>query len=245
MRFALAFGLLGGALLALAAWSTDPWSLLALAETYLAVCFLSLAMIYGLREGGVGVEDPSLRPAWSFVVRVVLLPYLILGAAALYAARWFDKEGLLNPVAPGLFIGRLPFPFELSKLRTAGIGAVLNLCWEFPQLSGIDGEPGIKTARAPILDGSPPTDRQFQEAIQTVERWRAEGRRVLVHCAQGHGRTATITAAILIRLGLASDVDEALSMIAAARPLAKPSRRGRRRFAGTSREICQRRVDEG
>ena len=231
MRFAFAFGLLGGALLGMAARSSSPeagaWRALALAEIYLAVCFLSLAMIYGLREAGADVENLSRRPVWSAVVRVVLLPYLLVGAAALYGSRWFDREGLLNPVAPGLFIGRLPFPFEAPSIRAAGIGAVLNLCWEFPRLSGLDEEPGIETARAPILDGSPPSDRQFREAIQRVERWRAEGRRVFVHCAQGHGRTATITAAILIRLGLASNVEEALSMIAAARPLAKPSRQQR------------------
>jgi protein-tyrosine phosphatase len=80
-------------------------------------------------------------------------------------------------------------------------------------------EPGIETAHVPILDGSPPSDYQFWEAAQWVERWRAEGQCVLVHCAQAHGTTA-----MLLRLGLAPDVEEALSMVKAARPLAKPSR---------------------
>lgn len=228
MRYALVFGLLGGALLALAARSVGladgAWRPRALGELYLAVCFLTLASVYGLREVGVEVEDLLVRPVWSILARAVLLPYLLVGAAVLFMSRWFDREGLLNPLAPGLFIGRLPFPSELPKLRAAGIGAVLNLCWEFPRLSGMDGELDVQTAHAPILDGAPPSDRRFEEAIQRVEQWRAEGRSVLIHCAQGHGRTATIAAAVLIRLGLASDIDEALSMIQAARPLAKPSR---------------------
>jgi protein-tyrosine phosphatase len=85
-------------------------------------------------------------------------------------------------------------------------------------------EPGIETAHVPILDGSPPSDYQFREAAHWVERWRAEGQCVLVHCAQAHGTTATDTAAMLLRLRLAPDVEEALSMVKAARPLAKPSR---------------------
>ena len=225
MRFALVFGLLGAALAARSAGLADGvWRPRAFGEMYLAACFLTLAAIYGFREAGVSVEDLLLRPVWSIVVRVVLLPFLVVGAVALYVARWFDREGLLNPVVPGLFIGRLPFPSELPELRAAGIEAVLNLCWEFPRLSGLDADSAIEMVRSPILDGSPPSDRQFQAAVQRVEQWRAEGRPVLIHCAQGHGRTATITAAILIRLGLASDVDEALSLIVAARPLAKPSR---------------------
>jgi hypothetical protein len=142
----------------------------------------------------------------------------------LYVSRWFDREGLLNPVAPGFYIGRLPFPFELAGLRAAGIGAVLNLCWEFPRLSGTDREPGIQTAHVPILDGAPPSEGQFREAVAWVVRWRAEGRCVLIHCAQGHGRTATIAAAALCRLGLAPDIEEALAMVARARPHAAPAR---------------------
>lgn len=224
MRFAVVFGLLGIALPAMAARSAGGWGWLAAGELYLGACFLTLGAIYGLRAAGLKVEAALDRPGWSFAFRLVLLPYLTLGAVALYISRWFDREGLFNPIAPGLFIGRLPFPNELSELRAAGIDAVLNLCWEFPRLSGVDREPGIETVRAPLLDGSPPTDRQFEEAVQHIAQWRAEGRNVLIHCAQGHGRTATITAAVLIRLGLASDVDEALALIRASRPFAKPSR---------------------
>lgn len=226
-RFTLAFGLSGAvlAILAtrLAGQATGLAWLLVGIEAYLALCLFSLAAAYGLREAGVSVEECLLRPGWSIVFRALLLPYLVLGAITLFLARWFDREGLLNPVVPGLSIGRLPFPFERPRLREAGIEAVLNLCWEFPRLSGIDREPGIATAHVPILDGAPPSDAQFQKAVEHVSRWRAEGRCVLIHCAQGHGRTATITAAVLLRLGLASDVEEALAMVRAARPFARPS----------------------
>lgn len=228
MRFVLAFGLSGTVLAALAVrlarQATGVWWVLVATEVYFAVCLVSVAAAYGLREAGVSVEDYLLLPGWLHVIRSALMPYLAVGAITLYLTRWFDREGLLNLVAPGLYIGRLPFPSERARLRQAGIRAVLNLCWEFPRLSGTDREPGVETAHVPILDGSPPSSRQFGEAIRWVARWRAEGRCVLVHCAQGHGRSATILAASLVRLGLASDVGQALSMVSAARPLARPSR---------------------
>jgi Dual specificity phosphatase, catalytic domain len=221
MRLSLAFGLMGLALAALATSQTG-W-VFAVAEGYLAACFLTLAIIYGLRALGFGVEDAVSRPAWSWLVRAILLPYRSIGIVVLFISRWFDREGLLNPLADRIYVGRLPFPFERAEIQAAGIDAVLNLCWEFPRFSGLDREPGMIYAHLPILDGSPPTDRQFREAVETVERWRSEGRCVLIHCAQGHGRTATISAAVLVRLGLAAEVEQALAMVKAARPLARPS----------------------
>src|SRR5690242_15116088 len=138
MRFALAFGLLGVVLAASARTAVEEavggrWPIAGV-EAYLAACFLALATMYGLREAGVGVEGVARRPVVSAVVRAVVLPYLVLGAVTLFIARWFDREGLLNAVAPGLHVGRLPFPFERGRLRAAGVVAVLNLCWEFPRL---------------------------------------------------------------------------------------------------------------
>ena len=228
MRFSLAFGFTGLVLatlaIRLAGQATGLWWLLVGVEVYFVLCLLSLAAVYGFRQAGARVEAFLRKPGWAPVARAILLPYLILGGITLFIARWFDREGLLNQVAPGLYVGRLPFPFELDRLREVGVGAILNLCWEFPRLSGTDREPDIKTAHVPILDGEPPSDVQFSEAVQWIARWHGEGRPALIHCAQGHGRTATISAAALVRLGLASDVVQALAIIQAVRPLARPSR---------------------
>ena len=159
------------------------WWWLVGAETYVAICFLAIATIYGLRTAGVSVDGMGVRSAPSVLLRVILLPYLALGALTLFLGRWFDSEGLLNLVAPGLYIGRLPFCAERARLRDAGIQAVLNLCWEFPRQSEIDQEPGLETAQVSILDGAAPTDEQFLTAVQIVAGWRTAGRCVLIHCA--------------------------------------------------------------
>ena len=228
MRFTLAFGFLGlilaGLAVRLAGHASAGWWWLVGAETYLAICFLAIAAVYGLRTAGISVEGKCVRSTPLVLSRVILLPYVAFGALALYIGRWFDSEGLLNPVAQGLYIGRLPFPADQAQVRDAGVQAVLNLCWEFRRHSGIDREPGLETAQVSILDGAAPTDEQFQTAVRIVAEWRAAGRCVLIHCAQGHGRTATITAAVLVRLGLAPGVEEALSEVRAARHFAYPSR---------------------
>jgi hypothetical protein len=228
MRFMFVFGLLGMFLAALAMRLTrdahGAWWWLVSAAGYLASCFLAVAAIYGLRAAGFSVEDIPRRSVESFILRAILLPYLALGGATLYFARWFDSEGLLNPVAPGLFIGRLPFPWECASVRNAGVQAVLNLCWEFPRLSRLDRDPRLATVHVPILDAAAPTGSQFQTAVDVVTRWHATGWCVLIHCAQGHGRTATIAAAVLVRLELAADAGEALARVRAVRPFAVPSR---------------------
>jgi hypothetical protein len=228
MRFTVAFGILGiflaGLAIRLGEEAHGAWWIIVGLEAYASICLLALAVIYGLRNRRLGIERLLIRPVWSPVFHVILLPYLVLGATSLYVHRWFNREGLLNRVAPGLFIGRLPFPFERGALQEAGIEAVLNLCWEFPRIGGADSDPAFDTALVPILDGVPPSDEQFQESSRHVLRWHDQRRCVLIHCAQGHGRSATITAAALIDLGLAPDALTALKTIRAVRHLAKPSR---------------------
>jgi hypothetical protein len=152
MRFMFVFGLLGMFLAALAMRLTrdahGAWWWLVSAAGYLASCFLAIAAIYGLRAAGFSVEDIPRRSVESFILRAILLPYLALGGATLYFARWFDSE----------------------------------------------------------------------------TQWHATGWCVLIHCAQGHGRTATIAAAVLVRLELAADAEEALARVRAVRPFAVPSR---------------------
>jgi len=76
----------------------------------------------------------------------------------------------------------------------------------------------------PILDASSPSDRQLREAIDWIVARRSENRTVLIHCAQGHGRSATVAAVALCRLGEASHFDEAIALVRSSRPKARPSK---------------------
>jgi|SRR5579883_552105 atypical dual specificity phosphatase len=89
---------------------------------------------------------------------------------------------------------------DLDWLRERGIGALLSLT-ETP----LDGETlaasGIEALHLPIADLAPPTPQQFFEALEFIDRQRAQGRSVAVHCLMGQGRTGSILAAYLIRAG--------------------------------------------
>jgi len=242
MRYALTFGVLGIVLsltsVRLAGEASGGWWLLVAVEAYFGVCLLGLGTVYGLRHFGVPVEDHLARRGWSSWARALLLPYPVLARMTLLLTTRISREAMMSRVGPGLSIGRLPFPWELDRLADGGIDAVLSLCWEFPARLLRRGAHGLEGACVPILDGIPPSDRQFRRAVAWVETQRNEGRSVLIHCAQGHGRSATVAAAVLCRIGLASGAEDALSQILQARPHAKPSHAQRdalRRFLTASR----------
>ncbi len=82
-----------------------------------------------------------------------------------------------------------------------------------------DNQPG-RAVWHPIPDfHAPPLDRATALLDDLLARLDA-GETVLLHCAGGFGRTGTIAAALLVRLG--STVDDALAAVAAARPMAGP-----------------------
>jgi hypothetical protein len=226
MRYALTFRVLGILLamtaVRLAREADGTWWLLVAAEAHGAACLLGLAAVYGLRHAGVPVEDALVWRGWSWAARPLLLPYTVLARLTLLVTSRLSRELLLSPVGPGLCVGRLPFPWEWDRLE--GIDAVLSLCWEFPPGPPRRGAPGREVACVPILDGAPPSDRQFRRAVGWVESQRRAGRTVLIHCAQGHGRSATVAAAVLCRLGLAADAEDALATVLRSRPRARPSR---------------------
>jgi protein-tyrosine phosphatase len=195
---------------------------LAAFEAYASLGLFAMAVAYGLKQAGMPVEDVIRHPRWAPGTRLLLLPYASLAWLALAVIRRVDKEAGMSRVAPGLHVGRLPSSAERRRLAENGIDAVLDLCAEFPRRRTAEG--GSVYRYIPILDGSSPSDRQLGEALCWIEARRAEGKIVLVHCAQGHGRSAIIAASALCQLGLASGFDEALAQIQSIRPRAKPSK---------------------
>lgn len=72
-----------------------------------------------------------------------------------------------------------------------------------------------------------PDPDQIERGVHWAAQQVAAGRPVLVHCAHGHGRSATVLAAILIAEGRASGVAEAEALMQAQRPRVRLNRRQR------------------
>ncbi|HET9660298.1 MAG TPA: dual specificity protein phosphatase family protein, partial [Thermomicrobiales bacterium] len=69
-------------------------------------------------------------------------------------------------------------------------------------------ELGMTYAHIPVIDFTAPSLPQILDALAVIDEAHAEGRAVLVHCAAGQGRSATILCSWLIRQG--STADEAV-----------------------------------
>jgi protein-tyrosine phosphatase len=78
----------------------------------------------------------------------------------------------------------------------------LDLTAELPATSVLGGTERYLTL--PVLDAEPPTASQLARAIAFLDAGEPQGR-VLVHCALGHGRSATVVAAWLLAHGAAGD----------------------------------------
>lgn len=90
---------------------------------------------------------------------------------------------------------------DLAWLRGHGIGAILTLT-ETPLPEAAVARHGFASLHIPLRDMTAPSPEQFDAALGFIDRQRASGRRVLVHCLVGQGRTGAILAAYLIRAGM-------------------------------------------
>ena len=230
MRNAAYFALLAATLMASACWLiaqglVGPAWILAVAETYSAICLFAMAIAYGLNDCGVAVEGLFRHRRLTWGIDLLILPYRLLARVTCGLLSRYDSMEMMHPVAHRLYVGRLPHPADHAALKQANISSVLNLCLEFPQTSKLDRAEGIETLYLPLLDGTAPSQRMFEAAVGWVVARHREGHSVLIHCAQGRGRSVTVAAAALCRLGLADTPEDALAQIRAVRPKAKPSRK--------------------
>jgi len=181
------------------------WLLLWPAAAFWTVVFLGYA---GRRPGLVGKrEDGSIGP----LSYIFFLPFLLFSQTSWNVFRFFAREASCNEIVPGLWIGRWPGERDLP----AGVELVVDVTAELPVRRKV-----VHAGRAyvclPALDASVPDEKLF---LSTVDELSEDPRGMFVHCAFGHGRSAMMVGALLIRRGLARDVAEAEAMMKAKRPL--------------------------
>jgi hypothetical protein len=209
-EYAVVFLILAGLVLVfpfgLGGWAwVLVWPAASLAAVAVAYAGVGPA-VFGKRPAG------TLRPANV----VLLLPFLLLAWSVWHALRLVSRTPRWNEVSPGLFIGRRALPGGLPE----GTALVIDLTAEFAEPRGVRTAAMYRSL--PMLDAAGPTDAaRFREVVAEAAGF---GGVVFVHCANGHGRSATFAAAVLLARGLASDVRSAVALVRAARPPARPGR---------------------
>lgn len=174
------------------------------------VAFLVVAVAYLGLGPGVFLKgrDGRLHPAsylwlWPFFLLngLIFNVYHRLSGAAAYAE-----------ILPGLYLGRRLWEGEARKLGACG---VLDLTCELRENRVMRGRE--RYLCLPVLDNTCPTPEQLRRGAAWLGEALAEGP-VYVHCAAGHGRSATLVAAYLLATGRAASVEAAIAMLKARRP---------------------------
>jgi len=106
-------------------------------------------------------------------------------------------------ITDNLAVGQAPMSYDaLDAIRSLGINAVLNLCAEFCDLHGIQAKAGFEVYYLPIVDEEAPDLSELEKALDWLDECLYLGKKVLVHCRFGIGRTGTVVNAYLLRKGL-------------------------------------------
>lgn len=117
---------------------------------------------------------------------------------------------------PDLAIGARVDPRNVPRLARLGIGAVVDLRAEASDDPELLAQHGLRFLHLPMPDERALTERQMREGSRWVAEQRASGRRVLIHCQHGVGRSVMLAAAVLLGEGV--DLDAALTLIRSRRP---------------------------
>lgn len=180
------------------------WALILL---WPGVACLLVGLAYaGLGAGAFGKTRTGRLAWWPYVL---LLPYLAFTYAIWKLKRNISKEPFYNEIAPGLWIGRRVLGDELP----AGVEVLVDLTCEFAEPSSALCRCSYRSL--PTLNYSVPDVQALRALVDELAQCQGG---VYIHCAQGHGRSATVAAALLLRRGLAPTPDEAVAMIVRARP---------------------------
>ena len=138
--------------------------------------------------------------------------------------RWFDR------IAPPLWLGGAPtYARDYQFLLDNDINAVPDMRLEREGDRAFYDAHDIAYKRLGVLDATVPADQYLSEGADWIDEQSDTGRTVLVHCAKGRGRSATLVAAYLMRHE-ALPYDDCRTMMKEARPLVKLEDRHRRRL---------------
>ena len=115
----------------------------------------------------------------------------------------------LTWITENLAIGSAPMSFaDLGVIRDQGIDGIVNLCGEYCDLHEIESKSDFEVYYLPIPDESTPDMADMEKALDWLDEAIYLGKKILVHCRFGIGRTGTFVTAYLIRRGLSLKVAE-------------------------------------
>ena len=203
MKYGFLFLLLAVAI-GVAAFRSGPraWLLF-----YSAFSFGAVAAAYLFSAPGVfGKRFDGRR---SRLGTLLVLPYVWYVSAVWHVVRLLSREPKTSNLNDDFVLSRRLRGHELPE----GIASVVDLTCEFSEPK--DGWALQSYLCHPMLDGTGSTPDEIRELASEIIKM---PKPVLIHCAQGHGRTSLVSAAVLLVSGQAQTAADAVAMIRAVRP---------------------------
>jgi protein-tyrosine phosphatase len=142
-------------------------------------------------------------------------PFHFLNHLSLTLFRWSRKSAPFTEILPGLYLGGRLCSRDARRLSELKIFAVLDLTSEFSEVRSLRETAAYMCI--PLLDRTAPSPPQLEAAIGFISEQSRRGP-VYVHCALGHGRSATVVLSYLLAIGKFANLDEALAYIQSKRP---------------------------
>jgi len=208
-------------MLAAAIWEAAGY--LAILFLYAALSFLLVAFAYG----GIGpaiflkrLDGRQYPFSW-----ILFGPNLLLNHFAFWLYQRNNGEPPFAEAAPNLFFGRRLLAREEPQIRAFGSIAVLDLTCEFAEIRALREVEHYWSM--PLLDATAPSQEQLQGIIGWIKERLTTGP-VYVHCALGHGRSATVVLAYLLSVGAISTVPEGFKHLRSLRSAVRLNRQQHR-----------------
>jgi len=113
------------------------------------------------------------------------------------------SEYRLSWITQSIAAGSAPMSYgDLESIKAGGINAIVNLCAEYSDLHEIEEKFGFEVFHLPIWDEDVPDIREMEKALEWLDEAVYIGKKVLIHCRFGIGRTGTFITSYLVRRGL-------------------------------------------
>lgn len=132
---------------------------------------------------------------------------------------WFSQ------VSDKIFLGGVPSKStDYRWIQENGISAVLNVTREWEDDEDFFRRNGIEYKSIPVDDLTAPSINQISLGVEFIQTILVRGGKILVHCAKGRGRSATLLCAYMAENSQLT-LPQALDKLKKVRPLVSINRK--------------------